>query len=136
MKQVYLAHPLSAPSKEGILQNIARAKLWYKWACDRYWPDHCFNAMWIINCEVYEDANSRERDIGMQRNYAHIKRCDELWLVGPVVTSGMEDEGNFARRCTQPVYNLTGFDKPPLERLSDSRMPVWKPGSLSQQALF
>ena len=136
MKQVYLAHPLSAPTKEGILRNIDKAKLWYKWACDHYWPDHCFNAMWILNCEVYNDADQRERDIGMQRNYAHIKRCDELWLLGPEVSDGMDREASFARRCRLPVYNLTGFEKPLTSKVELTDMPVWKPGSLTQQVMF
>jgi hypothetical protein len=137
MKQVYLAHPLSAPTKEGILRNIHNAKLWYKWACDNYWPDHCFNAMWILNCEVYEDSNQRERDIGMQRNYHHIKRCDELWLLGTEVSKGMESEAKFARRCLQPVYDLTseGLTNPlNIPRMDPEVMMLWKPDSLTQQA--
>jgi hypothetical protein len=133
MKQVYLAHPLSGP----VELNLRKAKAWYKWACDHYWPDHCFNAMWIVNCEVYEDANQRDREIGMQRNYAHIRRCDELWLVGEEVSPGMELEASFARRCGIPVYNLTGFEEPlTTVRIEPEDLPVWKPGSMTQQVLF
>lgn len=135
MKIVYLAHPLSAPTKSGIDANIRKAKLWYKWACDHYWPDHAFNAMWITNCEVYEDANQRDREIGMQRNFAHIKRCDELWLLGLDISTGMEQEAAFARKLALPVYNLTGFEEPLTSRIAPSDFPIWKPGSLTQQVL-
>jgi hypothetical protein len=142
VKLVYLAHPLAAKRHDGsvdrikVLQNIKNARLWYKWACDRYWPDHCFNAMWILNVEVYNDANKVDRDRGMQRNFHHIKRCDELWLLGPHISLGMEEEAQFARRCLQPVYDLTngGLTNPyTIPRLESKDMMLWKPGSLTQQ---
>jgi hypothetical protein len=137
MKLVYLAHPLGAPTKEGILRNLAQAKLWYKWASDHYWPDHVFNMGWVLNCEVYDDASPEDRDRGMQRNYQHILRCDELWLLGPTVSSGMEDEAKFARRCPMPVFDLTNEMANPLTAplLNPRNMMQWKATSLSQQAL-
>lgn len=136
MKQAYLAHPLSAASKAGIARNLRSAKLWYRWACDHYWPDFCFNAMWIVNCEVYEDANKRDREMGMQRNFHHIRRCDELWLVGLDISQGMEDEARFARKCGLPVFNLTGFEQPlTTAKIERTDFPVWKPGDLTQQVL-
>jgi len=138
VKQVYLAHPLGAKTQAGILENIAKAKLWYKWACDHYWPDHCFNAMWILNCEVYNDANAVDRERGMQRNYAGIKRCDELWLLGPLVSQGMIDEALFARRLMLPVFDLTseGLDPQSTPKFPPKDMPLWKAGSLTQQVMF
>ena len=138
MKLVYLAHPLGAKTHEGILRNLHNAKLWYKWACDHYWPDHCFNMMWALNVEVYDDANAVDRDRGMQRNFHHIKRCDELWLLGPTVSPGMEDEALFSRRCRQPVYDLTNENANPIvtPRFPPEDMMQWKATSLTQQALF
>jgi hypothetical protein len=136
MKQVYLAHQLSAPTQVGIQANIDNAKLWYRWACDHYWPDHCFNAMWILNCEVYDDANEHERAMGMKRNLVHIKTCDELWLLGPSISRGMLEEAEYAQRCGFPVRNLTGVEKPPKVRVWPADMPTWQPGSVSQQQVL
>jgi len=137
MRLIYLAHPLGAKTPLGMLQNKENARSWYKWACDHYWPDYAFNAMWILNVEVYNDADSLDRERGMQRNYAHIKRCDELWLLGPVVSPGMEDEARFARRCTLPVYDLTseGLDPRKTPRFPPEDMVFWKQGSLTQQVM-
>ncbi len=143
MKLVYLAHPLGAKKHDGspdhlaMLKNRENAKRWYKWACDHYWPDHAFNAMWIMNVEVYNDADAVDRERGMQRNYAHIKNCDALWLLGPRVSEGMEDEALFARRCGMPVYNLTseGLDPLVTPRFPLEDMVLWKAGSLTQQVL-
>ena len=137
MRLAYLAHPLGAKTPLQMLQNKENARLWYKWACDHYWPDYAFNAMWILNCDVYNDANAEDRDRGMQRNYAHIKRCDELWLLGPCVSNGMYDEAVFARRCRLPVYNLTSEVLNPrmTPRLPPEDMPLWKQGSLTQQVM-
>jgi hypothetical protein len=92
MKVVYLAHPLSAPTHKGIQENLARAKRWYRWACDTF-PEYAFVANWILNCEVYDDANAEHRRKGIERNLAVIEKCDELWLVGARISSGMEEEG-------------------------------------------
>lgn len=143
MRMVYLAHRLGAKRHDGsvdhlgILQNIRDAKLWFKWACDNYWPDYAFNMTWVMNCEVYNDADATDRERGMQRNYAHIKRCDELWLLGPVISEGMEDEARFTRRCGLPVYNLitAGLDPSRCPRFPPEDFPAWKADSLSQQAL-
>jgi hypothetical protein len=134
---IYLAHPLGADTKEGIQRNLHNAKLWFKWACDHYWPDAAFNMSWVMNCEVYDDANAEDRDRGMQRNYQHIKRCDELWLLGPRVSNGMEEEARFARRIGQPVYDLTneGITNPQhTPRMDPEVMMLWDPSSLTQQA--
>lgn len=135
MKLVYLAHPLSAETREGILLNIHTAKLWYKWACDNYWPTHAFSATWILNAEIYDDANAEDRDRGMQRNYPQIQRCDELWLVGSFVSSGMQGDGLYARRCLQPVFDLTNENAKPhnAPRFPPEDMQLWKPGSLTEQ---
>lgn len=134
MKQIYLAHPLSATTAVGIKRNLTLAKQWYKWACDHYWPEHTFNCMWILNCEVYDDADAIQRSRGMQRNLAHIKRCDELWLLGEEVSVGMLEEALFAQRtCKMPVYDLTGFEAPPNAKISPVSMTKWRNGlSLSE----
>ena len=137
MRLIYLAHPLSAHTPAQMLQNKEKARLWYRWACDNYWPNHAFNAMWILNCDVYSDANAEDRERGMQRNYAHIQSCDELWLLGPAVSQGMAEEARFARRCQLPVYDLTSetLDPRKARRLPPEDMPIWKQGSLTQQVL-
>jgi len=135
MRHVYLAHPLSASTKEGIQKNIQFAKQWFRWACDNYYPSHCFNLTWVVNCEVYNDADKLDRERGMQRNYAHIARSDELWLVGPKITQGMLDEATYARRSGLSVYNLTGFEKPITARIDLRDLPVWLGSGMQQQIL-
>jgi hypothetical protein len=90
----------------------------------------------VMNCEAYNDANAVDRERGMQRNYAHIRRCDELWLLGPGVSNGMESEAKFARRCSQPVYDLTNEMANPLTcpRFDPKDMMQWRTDSLTQQA--
>jgi hypothetical protein len=142
MKLIYLAHPLSAKRHDGsvdhlgILKNIEQARRWFKWACDHY-PDYAFNATWIMNCEVYNDANSEERRQGMERNNAHIQRCDALWLLGPKVSEGMLEEAAFAWQKCIPVYDLTSEGLDPLKtpRMPPEDMMLWKPGGLTEQVL-
>jgi hypothetical protein len=139
MKQVYLAHPLSAPTSTGIVHNKEQAQLWLQWACDNYRGTHCFSMMWLLECaNVYTPEQEEEsRPAGMKRCLGNIKRCDELWLTGVKVSSGMADEGEYARRCGYRVYDLTTetLDPRTAPRFPPEDMVQWKAGSLSQQVL-
>ncbi len=141
MKQVYLAHCLSADTAEGIVRNKEQAQLWLQWACDHYRGTHCFNMMWLLECtNVYTpEQEAAGRAAGMARCLAHIERCDELWLTGIKVSSGMDDEGMYARKRQLPVYDLTTEALAPQDTpgipLGVLHAMVWKKGSLTQQAL-
>lgn len=143
MKQVYLAHPFTdGMSKDGITaaQNIETAKLWYRWACDHYWPDYHFNMMWVMDIEAYNAGNPPgylaetpdARKMGMRRNFARIRSSQEVWLMGREVTRGMVDEALFALSCYIPVYNLTSeiLDPRVTPMLPVASMMKWKPKGL------
>jgi hypothetical protein len=91
MRVIYLAHPLGAATKEGVQANIARAKRWIRWIYDNF-KDVAVVADWLITCEVLDDHNPEHRAHGMRMNKAVIPRCDEFWMVGGRVSSGMGDE--------------------------------------------
>lgn len=140
MKLIYIAHPFSEKKRSGqpdllkMDDNIRKARLWYKWACDNYWPTHTFNTMWLINVEVFNDADKQQRSRGMQRNFTHIRGCEELWLLGDRVSRGMIEEGTYARSYGIPVYNLTseGLDPSVTPKFPLNEMVPWKPGTLEE----
>lgn len=118
MRHVYLAHPYG-----GLEENLTDAKQCYLWASNTYWGTHTFHAMWIINCEVYNDADEEERLMGMSRNFENIKRCDELWLFGPRVSTGMYEEAVFACVNNKTVFDITGRELE--EHTPIYGMPIW-----------
>lgn len=85
-----MAAPLMPIEGETFEGNIARAKRWYRQLCLAF-PSAAFTAPWILNCEMFDESEENRR-AGMERNAEWIRRCDELFLVGPRVSSGMKAE--------------------------------------------
>ncbi len=104
MKVIYMAAALSPIDGETREGNIARAKKLYRDLC----IDHegLFLAGWILNCEVF-DESPEARFLGMQRNLRTIELCDELWMVGPRVSNGMQEEAEHAVKCCVVVHDRT-----------------------------
>ena len=86
----YMAHPVGGD----VPGNIAKAKRWLTFL-QRTYPDRAFVAPWIDWIEFAEgldDADPKAREIGMQRDLAVVRRCDEIWLVGGYLSPGMKRE--------------------------------------------
>jgi hypothetical protein len=108
---VYIAHPLNAPTPEGMEQNRRNAARWAAWAaltqnvspvCD-----------WVVLSSVLSEEH---RELGLQCDLALIARVDEVWLVGGRVSSGMKIEADHAKLLGIPVrsFLLMGYEAPPL----------------------
>ena len=109
MKAVYIAAPLSAPTREDIEENRARASRWVAWAAARGVAPV---ADWIIlTGQVEETPENRAR--GLAIDCALVERCEEVWLVGGRVTPGMEVERVHAQGRGIPVYDLTPLGPEP-----------------------
>jgi hypothetical protein len=115
MRVVYMAHPLGAPTPEGVTANIARAKRWYRWIAINF-PNVAVMAPWVTTCEVLDDHNPAHRAHGMAMNKAIIPRCAEFWMVGGRVSTGMNIEMIDAIACSLRVFDLTWLgEEPPVE---------------------
>lgn len=107
MQLVYIAHPLNAETREGIERNRRNAARWVAWAAARGVAPV---ATWITLSGEWDESR---RDEGLAVDFAIVKRCDALWLVGPRISQGMALEANRAREHGIPVVNLTGRELPP-----------------------
>lgn len=94
MRLVYLAAPLTPQGNETREGNMLAAIEIYRELCELH-PDCSFLLQWVINCTVF-DETTENRAIGIARNLAVIEVCDELWLIGPRVSSGMNAEASYA----------------------------------------
>ena len=113
MKTAYMSAPVRPLEGETIESNLARGRRWYHWLQVNV-PDRIFLAPWILSCEVFDDDSPKQRAAGMQRQSGIIKRCcDEVWLVGGRMSSGMRGEYEAAVALGLATLNLTGMGEEP-----------------------
>ncbi len=99
---IFLAHPVRGSIKE----NLESAERWFE-LLERSFDDVAVQAPWITGCRRFNDANEDERCAGIAKNKACIRRCDEVWLCGEIVSSGMEEEARFAATENKKVFRVT-----------------------------
>lgn len=107
---VYIAHPLGAGPDRS--ENIERAARWFAWAARADGVIPC--GVWLILARFdAETQENRERNMLIDKRL--IARCDEVWLCGPRVSPGMQQEAEHARACGVSVVNFTldGLVEPP-----------------------
>jgi hypothetical protein len=105
MKVVYIAAPLSAPTRAEMDENRARAARWVAWAALQGVAPV---ATWIVlSGELSETQENRE--LGLAIDCATVERCDEIWLVAGKITDGMRRESAHAK----VVIDLTSFGEEP-----------------------
>lgn len=104
MKSVYIAHPLSAPTLDGIEENRRRAALWAAWALTEQGVSP--SCSWIVLTGVLPETPEM-RALGLKADCAQAERCDEVWLVGGRVSQGMAIEAGHAAGCGVRVRDLT-----------------------------
>lgn len=116
MKVCYIAAPLSAPTREEMDENRARAARWVAWAARRGVAPV---ADWIIlSGQLSETQENRE--LGLQIDCCIIERCDEIWLVAGRVSSGMGVESSHATLHGILIRDLTFLgDEPPNKTLAE-----------------
>jgi hypothetical protein len=102
-----LAHPLSAPTQEGIDENRRRAALWAAWALTVCGVSPVCS--WIVLTGVLPET-SENRRLGLEADKAQVALCDELWYVGGRISSGMREEATVAKK----IVDLTHLgERPP-----------------------
>ncbi len=122
MKVVYIAHPLSAPTREGIDANRRAASKWVAWAVLQGVSPVC---SWIVLTGEFEET-PENRARGLACDLAQVGRCDEVWLVGGRVTEGMRLEERHARERLIAVVDLTHLGAlPPGSQPDTLPAPRW-----------
>jgi hypothetical protein len=102
VKSIYLAHPLS----DDPVRNQLNASRWGAWIAQTF---GCrVSADWIWMTQVLEETSANRR-MGLACDCAAIERCDELWLVGGFISSGMNVERVHARDRGILIRDLTSW---------------------------
>lgn len=100
MIAVYMAHSLSAPTREGVEQNRQNAAKWAAWLWRQGFSVEC---SWIV-CTGELDETPENRELGLRSDCEQVKRCDVFVLCGPRVSSGMLREAGAAKIIVDFTY--------------------------------
>lgn len=115
-KVAYLAHPVGGD----VINNLEKAKSWFKFLTQLAHPPDgvpnwdstligiTYSADWITECQLWDDADPKQRSAGMNRNFQRLLRCDGIVMVGPKVSAGMQREADVAYGKGLYVLDLTG----------------------------
>ncbi len=110
-KLVYIASPLSGDMETNL--GFARQA--------------CLNAMaqgvtpfapHLLYPQMLDDNDPAQRELGMNMDNQMLALCDELWLCGDVISSGMAAEEQLAKELDIPVRSVSTEDilhRPPDE---------------------
>jgi hypothetical protein len=93
MIAAYLAHPLTALTREGIDQNRANAAKWAAWLWRQGFAVEC---SWITATGELEET-AANRELGLKSDCEQVRRCDVMVLCGPRISSGMLREAGAAK---------------------------------------
>lgn len=111
---VYLAHPVGAPTVDGIHANLARARRWYWWL--RQQTDWSISISWmaeVLACLEAGAVETEERVRGLANCTAQVERCDAIVLCGGRVSAGMAIERDHAIANGVRVIDLTNRGEEP-----------------------
>ena len=98
-KLVYIASPYAG----NIGENVTFAKK----AC-RYAIHHGVTpvAVHLLYPQILDDNNHSERELGLQLGLQLMERCDELWVCGDKISSGMARGIAEANRMNIPIKTI------------------------------
>lgn len=108
MKAIYLAHPVGAPTHDGIAANLESARRWLKLLIDGC-PDVAWCVSWLPYLDVIDDSGAN-RERGLRDDCEMVRRCDAIALVGVRVSVGMRTEADAAAANGRPAIDVTGMD--------------------------
>lgn len=106
MLAVYLGHPLTAPTREGIEQNRANAAKWAAWLWRQGFAVEC---SWIVATGELEETEAN-RELGLRSDCEQVKRQDVMVLCGPRISGDMLREAGSAKIIVD--FTCYGLDLP------------------------
>lgn len=106
-KKIYVASPLSNPTKKGQEANRIKA-IHYCHQLEQQYRLHgeevrCLAPHAYLPL-LLEDDIPEERELALQFGTALLATCEELILVGDTLTAGMKGEYELARQLGKPIY--------------------------------
>lgn len=117
MKRVYIAHCFSGTPEE-MAANRASAARWAAWALTECGVAPACS--WIVLTGELPETPEMRR-LGLEADKRELESCDEVWLVGPRLSAGMEEERAHAEEMGIPVVDLVYLSPVEAKRVVDRR---------------
>lgn len=113
----WMAHPIAASTRAGVMDNVARAKRWLPWLFLAF-PDRVTIAPYLPDLEVLplDDSRPDDRDLSLRRCAAVARRCDGAFLVGGRISDGMRLDIAEIPRHMHYDFTPLGAEPPAAER--------------------
>ena len=114
MRLVYISSPL----RGDVERNIQRAR------------DYCAYAAscgviplapHTIFTQYLDDEQPEQREQGLRMGGDLLTRCDELWVMGNTISSGMREEMELAKKLYMPIFYVSDEMRRDLSRLFSRR---------------
>ncbi|MBU5426952.1 DUF4406 domain-containing protein [Tissierella pigra] len=103
MKLIFIASPYAGDVKK----NIDYAKKACRYVLN---SGNAFFCPHLLYPQILNDNNLEERKLGIKIGKELLAKCDELWVFGDNISSGMFEEIQFARAKGIPVKRIRHFD--------------------------
>ena len=92
---VYICAPFHGAVKENVLKATQFAEFAFNRGCIPLTPHLLFPFM--------DDSNEKERDLAIFMDIILMGKCQEVWVLGDVISKGMSIEIEKAKKRRQPV---------------------------------
>lgn len=97
---VYICSPYSGDTEK----NIENARKYSRFAVD----SHCLPITpHIYFTQFMDDSISEERDIAIFMNWVLMSKCEQLWVFGDVISTGMKAEIDRAKKKHMKIRYFT-----------------------------
>ena len=110
MKTVFIAHQVAGDVTVNV--NIRSALCWARWALKTK------NVVPVVPyaylCQILDDSNPDERQIGMVCSMEILRRCEEVWICGPIPNKDSQVwvEVREAQRMNKTIIDYTDLELP------------------------
>ena len=99
MKLIFIA----SPYKGDIEKNIECAKKACRYVLNE---GNAFFCPHLLYPQILDDNNLEERKLGISIGKKFLAKCDELWVFGNHISSGMFEEIEFAKKMGIPIKRI------------------------------
>lgn len=94
---------VSSPFSGNVERNIIKARDYCRYVVDQ---NHIPLAPHLLFPQFMDDSNLEERSKAIGFGLALLKLCDEVWIFGDTISSGMEEEIEFAKQINKTIKCL------------------------------
>jgi hypothetical protein len=92
---VYICAPFNGAVKENVIKATQFAEFAFNCGCIPLTPHLLFPFM--------DDSNEKERDLAIFMDIILMGKCQEVWVLGDVISKGMSIEIEKAKKRRQPI---------------------------------